>query len=55
MRIKENVVQGIVFVVSLIAIADFTYSFKAALDLKALLVRLEAGRAEVENLRRQLE
>lgn len=53
--IKDHMMQGIVFVISLIAIADFTYSFKAALDLKALLERLEAGRSEVENLRSQLE
>lgn len=55
LQIDDGVLEGIVFVISMIAIADFTYSFKAALDLKALLLRLETSKKDMERLYQRLE
>ena len=53
--IREPLLQRVVYFISLVAIADFTYSFKAALDLRAVLVRLQEARLDAEHLRHRMD
>ena len=53
-KTEPSLLQKIVYVISLVAIADFTYSFKSALDLRTILIRLQEARKEAEHLRRRI-
>lgn len=53
--IPENVVTIVTVVVSVYIVADFTLSFKAAMDLRNVLAGLEKAREEMERIQKRLD
>lgn len=53
--IPDLVLNGLVVVLTLVIATDFVLSFKTALDLRAVLVRLENARAELERMQKRLD
>ena len=47
--------QLIVLLVTMIFVADFSISFKAALDLRDILIRMESIKAEAERMQRRVD
>lgn len=54
-RLPENVLELITMVVLVYFTADYAISFKAALDLRSVLIRIESARQELERLQRRLD
>ena len=54
-HIPETVMTGITVAVSLMVVVDFTLSFKAALELRDMLIGLEKAREEMERIRKRLD
>lgn len=55
LAIPMNVLSPIVFVITMAAVVDFTLSFKAAMDLRDILVKLEKVREEMEHMQKRLD
>lgn len=53
--IPENVLVAITFVLTMILVVDFTLSFKAAIDLRDILIKMEAVREEMERVQKCLD
>ena len=53
--LPSSVLTGVTMVVTVIFAADFALSFKAALDLRDVLVRMEQAKAELEQMPRRLD
>lgn len=53
--IPHNVLLPIVFLLTIYIVADFTLSFKAAIDLREILVKLDAVKEELERVQRRLD
>lgn len=55
LAIPMNVLSPVVFVITMAAVVDFTLSFKAAMDLRDVLVKLEKVREEMEHMQKRLD
>ena len=53
--LPSSVLTGVTMVVTVIFAADFALSFKAALDLRDVLVRMEQAKDELEKMQRRLD
>lgn len=54
-RIPENIITLLTVFISLWIVVDFTLSFKAALDLRNVLVGLEKAKVEMEHIKKRLD
>lgn len=55
MSIRPNYLLYLTIVITICMVADFTLSFKAALDLRDILVKMEKVREEMERMQRRLD
>ncbi len=53
--IPEGVLSVVTFVLTIYIVADFTLSFKAAIDLRDVLVKMEAAKEELERVQKRLD
>lgn len=53
--IPENIVTVLTIILSVYIVVDFTLSFKAAMDLRDILVGLEKAREELERIQKRLD
>lgn len=53
--IPEATLTVLVYVVTVYIAADFTLSFKAAIDLRDILIRMEAAKDEMEKIQKRLD
>ncbi|MBP5281089.1 MAG: putative ABC transporter permease [Lachnospiraceae bacterium] len=53
--IQAQVLSAVTFVLTAVIFADFALSFKAALDLRDVLVRLEEAKTELGHLQRRMD
>ncbi len=54
-RIPYSIVVGLTMVITVCMIVDFTLSFKAAMDLRDLLIGLEKAKEEMERIQKRLD
>lgn len=50
-----NILNAVTFVVTIYIVVDFTLSFKAAIDLRDILIKMEAAREELERVQKRLD
>ena len=55
LSIPMTVLAPVVFGLTILIVVDFTLSFKAALDLRDVLVKLEKAREEMEHMQKRLD
>lgn len=55
LSIPEGVLSVAVFVLTVYIVADFTLSFKTAIDLRDILMKMEAAREELERVQKRLD
>jgi uncharacterized membrane protein len=55
MSIPQQVLSYITLVITIYVVADFTLSFKAALDLRDILIKMEKAKEEMERIQRRLD
>jgi uncharacterized membrane protein len=55
MSIPQQVLSYITLVITIYMVADFTLSFKAALDLRDILIKMEKAKEEMERIQRRLD
>lgn len=55
LAVPESVLTALTMLITVVFVADFTLSFKAALELRDILIRLEQARQELERLQRRLD
>lgn len=55
LSIPESVLSVAVFVLTIYIVADFTLSFKTAIDLRDILMKMEAAREELERVQKRLD
>ena len=55
LSIPEGVLSAAVFVLTVYIVADFTLSFKTAIDLRDILMKMEAAREELERVQKRLD
>ncbi|MBQ9928133.1 MAG: hypothetical protein IJO65_09150 [Lachnospiraceae bacterium] len=55
LSVPYNVLSVVTVVLSVIILMDFTLSFKAAMDLRDVLIRLEKAREEMERIQKRLD
>lgn len=55
LAIPESILTAVVYVVTICVVVDFTLSFKAAIDLRDILVKLEDVREEYERIQKRLD
>ncbi|NBI90246.1 hypothetical protein D3Z45_06555 [Lachnospiraceae bacterium] len=53
--IPDGVLSAATFVLTIYIVADFTLSFKAAIDLRDVLVKMEAAKEELERVQKRLD
>ncbi|NLL80022.1 MAG: hypothetical protein GX234_09585 [Clostridiales bacterium] len=53
--IPAEILSGLVFGLTILIVVDFTLSFKAAMDLRDVLVRLEKVKEEMEHMQKRLD
>lgn len=53
--IPNNILVQAVFILTIYIVADFTLSFKAAIDLRDILVRLDAAKEELLRVQKRLD
>ena len=53
--IPEGVLSVVTFVLTIYIVADFTLSFKAAIDLRDVLIKMEAAKEELERVQKRLD
>ncbi len=53
--IPEGVLSAVTFVLTIYIVADFTLSFKAAIDLRDVLIKMEAAKEELERVQKRLD
>ncbi len=53
--IPESILSVVTFVLTVYIVADFTLSFKTAIDLRDILVKMEAAREELERVQKRLD
>lgn len=54
-RVPANVLELVTFLLTVYIVADFSVSFKAAMDLRNLLVQMENAKREVARLQKRLD
>lgn len=54
-RLPEGVLTTVTMLVTIYFVVDFTLSFRAALDLRDVLVRMEQAKKELERMQRRLD
>lgn len=54
-KIPENWMEVIVFAVTVIIVFDFTLSFKAAMDLRDVLIKMEQAKEELQRVQKRLD
>lgn len=54
-NIPLNVLTAVTFLLTIYIVVDFTLSFKAAFDLRDILVKMEAAREELERVQKRLD
>lgn len=54
-HIPMKVLAPMVFLVTIYIVVDFTLSFKAAIDLRDILVKMEAAKEELERVQKRLD
>lgn len=55
LSIPGNVLAAVTFVLTVYIVADFTLSFKTAIDLRDVLVKMEAAKEELERVQKRLD
>ena len=55
LAIPESILSVVTFVLTVYIVADFTLSFKTAIDLRDILVKMEAAREELERVQKRLD
>jgi uncharacterized membrane protein len=55
MSIPHQVLSYVTLVITIYMVADFTLSFKAALDLRDILIKMEKAKEEMERIQRRLD
>ncbi len=53
--IPTNILAAVTFVLTICLVVDFTLSFKAAIDLRDILLKMEAAKEELERVQRRLD
>ena len=53
--IPSGVLTAAVFLLTVCLVADFTLSFRAAIDLRDILVKMEAAKEELERMQKRLD
>lgn len=53
--IPEGVLSVVTFVLTIYIVADFTLSFKSAIDLRDVLIKMEAAKEELERVQKRLD
>lgn len=53
--LPEGVLTAVTMVVTVYFVADFTLSFKAAMDLRDLLIKMEQAKQELERMQKRLD
>ena len=53
--IPEGVLSVVTFVLTIYIVADFTLSFKAAIDLRDVLIKMDAAKEELERVQKRLD
>ena len=54
-RIPDKVLHVVVLFLTIVIAADYALSFKAAMDIRDILVRLEKAREEIAHMQRRLD
>ena len=54
-RIPENWMEGIVLLVTIVIVFDFALSFKAAMDLRDVLIKMEQAKEELQRVQKRLD
>lgn len=54
-RIPTDILALIVFLLTIYIVVDFTLSFKAAIDLRDILIKMEAAKEELERIQKRLD
>lgn len=55
LMIPQGILTAITWIITVIFVADFALSFRAALDLRNVLVKMEQAREELERMQRRLD
>lgn len=55
LAVPGRILGGITFLISLVFAADFAVSFRAALDLRDVLLKMEQAREELERMQKRLD
>lgn len=55
LSIPEDIVLGVVFIVTILVVVDFSLSFKAAIDLRDILVKMDKAKEEMEHIQKRLD
>ena len=53
--IPSGILSAAVFLLTICLVADFTLSFRAAIDLRDILVKMEAAKEELERMQKRLD
>lgn len=54
-KIPENLMQILFVIITVILVADYTMAFKAAMDLRDILIKLEQAEKELEHMKKRLD
>jgi uncharacterized membrane protein len=55
LSIPQQVLSYVTLIITIYVVADFTLSFKAALDLRDILIKMEKAKEEMERIQRRLD
>lgn len=55
LAIPAGVLSAVTFILTIYIVADFTLSFKAAIDLRDVLAKMESAKEELERVQRRLD
>ena len=53
--IPNQVLEPVVFLTTIVLVVDFTLAFKAAMDLRDILIKLEKAQQELEHMQKRLD
>ena len=55
LRIPDKILEPVTIAISVFAIVDFTLAFKAAIDLRDILIAMEKAKAEVDRMQKRAD
>lgn len=55
LKIPDNWMEAIVFMITVVIVFDFTLSFKAAMDLRDVLIKMEQAKEELQRIQKRLD